>query len=82
MSLLLSYAVTTILDKAPLAVPDNINQSCSMDFMHDALTIEIGSSLPAQRAIRSLNQLIEYRGKPDQVRYDNNSEYISNALKD
>ena len=86
----------------PLAVPDSINQSWSMDFMHDALTdgrafrlfnviddynrealtVEIDFSLPAQRVIRSLNQLIEYRGKPMQIRCDNGPEYISNALKD
>ncbi len=66
----------------PLAVPDSINQSWSMDFMPDALTVEIDFSLPAQRVIRGLNQLIEYRGKPDQVRCDNGPECISNALKD
>lgn len=85
----------------PLAVPDKINQSWSMDFMHDALTdgrgfrlfnviddynrealtVEIDFSLPAQRVIRSLNQLIECRGKPVQIRCDNGPEYISNALK-
>ena len=86
----------------PLAVPDKINHSWSMDFMHDALTdgrgfrvfnviddynrealtVEIDFSLPAQRVIRSLNQLIECRGKPVQVRCDNGPEYISNARKD
>ena len=86
----------------PLAVPDKINQSWSMDFMHDALTdgrgfrlfnviddynrealtVEIDFSLPAHRVIRSLNQLIECRGKPVQVRCDNGPEYISNALKE
>ena len=85
----------------PLAVPDKINQSWNMDFMHDALTdgrgfrlfnviddynrealtVEIDFSLPAHRVIRSLNQLIECRGKPVQVRCDNGPEYISNALK-
>ncbi|WP_455237854.1 IS1 family transposase [Psychrobacter jeotgali] len=39
-------------------------------------------SLPARRVIRSLNQLIEYRGKPVQIRCDNGPEYISHALKD
>ena len=86
----------------PLAVPDQINHSWSMDFMHDgltdgrafrlfnviddynreALTIEVDFSLPAGRVIRSFNQLIEYRGKPVQIRCDNGPEYISNALKD
>lgn len=86
----------------PLAVPDQINQSLRMDFMHDgltdgrsfrllnviddynreALTVEVDFSLPAERVISSLNQLIEYRGKPVQIRCDNVPEYISNALKD
>jgi putative transposase len=52
------------------------------DYNREALTVEIDFSLPAQRVIRSLNQLIEYRGKPVQVRCDNGPEYISNALKD
>ena len=34
------------------------------DYNRKALKVEIDFSLPAQRAIRSLNQLIEYRGKP------------------
>lgn len=52
------------------------------DHNREALTIEVDFSLPAQRVIRSLNQLIEYRGKPDQIRCDNGPEYISNDLKD
>ena len=52
------------------------------DFNREALTIEVDFSLPAQRVIRSLNQLIEYRGKPNQIRCDNGPEYISNDLKD
>ncbi|SNT69859.1 putative transposase [Psychrobacter sp. LV10R520-6] len=52
------------------------------DYNREALTVEIDFSLPAQRVIRSLNQLIECRGKPAQVRCDNGPEYISNALKE
>ena len=52
------------------------------DYNREALTIEVDFSLPAGRVIRSLNQLIEYRGKPLQIRCDNGPEYISNALKD
>ncbi len=54
------------------------------DYNGEALTVEIDFSLPAKRVIRSLNQLIECRGKPVQVRCecDNGPEYISNALKD
>ena len=52
------------------------------DYNREALTVEIDFSLPAGRVIRSLNQLIECRGKPVQIRCDNGPEYISNALKD
>ncbi len=39
-------------------------------------------SLLIQKVIRSLNQLIEYEGKPVQIRCDNGPEYLSSALKD
>jgi putative transposase len=84
----------------PLAVPDEINQVWSMDFMHDqladgrtfrlfnviddfnreALGIEVDFSLPTQRVIRSLNHIIDWRGKPKVIRSDNGPEYISEAL--
>jgi len=51
------------------------------DYNRKALTVEIDFSLPARRVIRTLG-LIECRGKPVQIRCDNGSEYISNALKD
>ena len=81
----------------PLAVPVAINQSWSMDFMHDQLAdgrsirlfnviddfnreglgIEVDFSLPSERVVRSLDQIIEWRGKPDAIRCDNGPEYIS-----
>jgi putative transposase len=84
----------------PLAVPSEINQVWSMDFMHDqlddgrtfrlfnviddfnreALGIEVDFSLPAQRVIRSLKQIIAWRGKPKVIRSDNGPEYISEAF--
>lgn len=85
-----------------LAVPTAINQSWSMDFMHDQLSdgrsfrllnviddfnreglgIEVDFSLPAERLIRALNQIIEWRGQPTQIRCDNGPEYISSKLKE
>jgi len=38
-------------------------------------------SLPAERVIRALEQIIEWRGKPRALRCDNGPEYISIALK-
>lgn len=84
----------------PLAVPAAINDTWSMDFMHDQLAdgrsvrlfnviddynreglgIEIDFSLPADRVIRSLEQIIEWRGQPRAIRCDNGPEYISGRL--
>jgi len=44
------------------------------------LTIEADFSLPAIRVIRALDQVIEWRGKPKQIRCDNGPEYISDLL--
>jgi putative transposase len=84
----------------PLAVPATINQSWSMDFMHDqladgrsfrllniiddfnreALAMDIDLSLPAERVVRALDQVIEWRGKPIAIRSDNGPEYVGKTL--
>ena len=85
-----------------LAVPRQMNDTWSMDFMHDRLLdgrsfrtfnviddynreglgIEVDLSLPALRVIRSLERIIEWRGKPMAIRCDNGPEYISQQLMD
>jgi len=50
------------------------------DFNSEGLGIEVDLSLPAQRVVRSLNQIIEWRGKPCAIRVDNGPEYISGTL--
>jgi putative transposase len=50
------------------------------DFNREGLGIEVDFSLPAERVIRSLNQIIEWRGKPCAIRVDNGPEYISKKL--
>lgn len=84
----------------PLAQPEAINQSWSMDFMHDQLSdgrsfrclnviddfnreglcIEVDFSLPSERVIRALEQVMEWRGKPRAIRCDNGPEYISSKI--
>lgn len=86
----------------PLAQPATVNQSWSMDFMHDQLSdgrsfrtfnviddynreglcIEVDFSLPSERVIRALDQVIEWRGKPVAIRCDNGPEYISSRIMD
>ena len=51
------------------------------DFNREGLGIEVDLSLPAARVIRSLEQIIEWRGKPSAIRCDNGPEYISCALQ-
>lgn len=50
------------------------------DFNREGLCIEIDFSLPAERVIRALEQVIEWRGKPKYIRCDNGPEYVSQAL--
>lgn len=85
---------------AVLAVPSTVNETWSMDFMHDQLAdgrsyrllnilddcnreglgIDVDFSLPAERVIRCLNQIIDWRGRPERIRCDNGPEYLSNAM--
>ena len=51
------------------------------DFNREGLGIEGDFSLPAERVIRSLNRIIEWRGKPGTIRVDNGPEYISETLR-
>jgi len=44
------------------------------DFNWEGLGIEVDFSLPAERVIRSLNQIIEWRGKPKRIQSDNGPE--------
>lgn len=50
------------------------------DFNREGLGIEGDFSLPAERVVRSLNQIIEWRGKPLAIRMDNGPEYVSSTL--
>ncbi|WP_116827754.1 MULTISPECIES: IS3 family transposase [Pseudomonas syringae group] len=50
------------------------------DFNREALSMEIDLSLPAERVVRALEQVIEWRGKPQAIRSDNGPEFISTKL--
>ena len=47
------------------------------DFNREGLGIEIDFSLPAERVVRTLEQIIEWRGCPKEIRCDNGPEYVS-----
>jgi putative transposase len=50
------------------------------DFNCEALGIEIDFSLPSQRVIRALQQIISWRGRPKAIRCDNGPEYLSATI--
>jgi putative transposase len=68
----MSDALTTGRKFRVLNVVDDLNR--------EVLSIEIDTSLPAQRVVRALEQTIGWRGKPKRVRVDNGPEFISAAL--
>ena len=51
------------------------------DVNREGLGIEVDFSLPAERVTRSLDRIIEWRGKPCTIRVDNGPEYISETLR-
>lgn len=50
------------------------------DFNREALAMDIDLSLPAERVVRALDQVIEWRGKPTAIRSDNGPEYVGKTL--
>lgn len=55
----------------------NVMDDCS----REALAIEIDTSLSAKRVIRTLNRIIDQRGKPAAIRTDNGPEFTSKELE-
>lgn len=51
------------------------------DYNRESLAIEIDTSLPSLRVIRTLEQLVERKGKPQTIRVDNGPEFISDRLQ-
>jgi putative transposase len=47
------------------------------DFNREGLGIEVDFSLPSTRVIRALEQIIQWRGKPQAIRCDNGPENVS-----
>ena len=50
------------------------------DYNRESLDILIDFSLPAERVLRGLDQLIEWRGKPKRIRTDNGPEFTSRVF--
>ena len=50
--------------------------------VRECLAIEVDTSLPAERVVRVLNQLKQWRDLPQQIRLDNGPECIAHALQE
>lgn len=50
------------------------------DYRREGLAIEAGFSLPIQRVVRALDQLLEWRDRPKAIRCDNGPEFISHEF--
>lgn len=50
------------------------------DYNREGLAIDVDLSMPSLRVIRSLEQVMEWRGKPAAIRCDNGPEYLSGEL--
>ena len=71
------------LYRAPLADRPRLGKTVVGGCLHynrEGLCIDVDFSLPALRVIRSLEQVIEWRGRPKIIRCDNGPEYVSSAL--
>ena len=51
------------------------------DFNREGLGIEADFSLPSERVLRGLEQILEWRGKPTAIRCDNGPEYVRQRLQ-
>jgi putative transposase len=51
------------------------------DYNRESLYLDIDTSLPAARVIRSLDMIAKHRGYPNNIRVDNGPEFISTALQ-
>ena len=51
------------------------------DFNRECLTLEVDTSLPSARVIRSLEIIAEERGFPKYIRSDNGPEFISHSFR-
>jgi putative transposase len=51
------------------------------DYNREALTIDVDYSFPAYKVVKLIKRVIEWRGKPDELRSDNGTEFIAKEFE-
>jgi putative transposase len=51
------------------------------DYNREALNVEVDYSFPSNRVIETVRRVIEWRGKPEEIRSDNGTEFIAKAFE-
>lgn len=51
------------------------------DFNREALAVEIDFSFPSSKVVDMIKRVIEWRGKPEEIRSDNGTEFIAKAFE-
>jgi putative transposase len=51
------------------------------DYNREALGIEVEYSFPSEKVVEVIQRIIEWRGKPMEIRTDNGSEFVAKAFK-
>lgn len=51
------------------------------DYNREALTIDVDYSFPAYKVVKLVKRVIEWRGKPDEIRSDNGTEFIAKEFE-
>lgn len=52
------------------------------DYNREALAIEVDYSFPAYKVVKLIKRVIEWRGKPEEIRTDNGTEFIAKVFED
>ncbi len=51
------------------------------DYNRQGLAVEVEHSFPSQRVVQALKRVIEWRGKPENIRTDNGTEFVAKAFE-
>lgn len=52
------------------------------DYNREALAVEVDFSFPAHKVVKLVKRAIEWRGKPEEIRTDNGTEFIAKVFED